>query len=64
MEKFPLEEWFDLSKPISKDNAELTEAQMALYAFKDGDDPESPAAKAKYRELRRAVADHNQKFRP
>lgn len=60
---FPLEQWFDLSKPIPKDDADLTEAQMALYAVKDGIDPDSPDAKRQYREMRKAVKQHNERFR-
>jgi hypothetical protein len=31
---FPLEQWFDMSRRISKDDRKLCEAQMALYATK------------------------------
>lgn len=59
---FPLEQWFDLTKPIPKSDADLTEAQMMLYALKDGMDPDCPDAKRQYREMRKAVAAHNAKF--
>lgn len=60
----PLDQWFDLTQPISKNDADLAVAQMALYAVKQGDvDPESPEAKAEYRAMRRAIHDHNRKFR-
>lgn len=60
---FPLEQWFDLTKPISKSDADLTEAQLMLYALKQGDlDPDGPEARAEYRKMRKAVANHNTKF--
>lgn len=59
---FPLEQWFDVTKPIPKSDADLTEAQMMLYALKDGIDPDCPEAKRQYREMRKAVKDHNEKF--
>ncbi len=59
---FPLEQWFDLSKPIPKTDADLAEAQMMLYAVKDGIDPDSADAKRQYREMRKAVKQHNDKF--
>ena len=59
---FPLEQWFDLTKTISKSDADLTEAQMMLYAVKQEEDPESSEAKAQYREMRRAVKMHNAKL--
>lgn len=60
---FPLEQWFDITQPISKSDADLTEAQMMLYALKQGDvDPDGPEARAEYRKMRKAVADHNAKF--
>jgi len=42
MADFPLDQWFDLTKPISRDDRDLCEAQMALYAYKDGLDPTGP----------------------
>jgi hypothetical protein len=60
---FPLGQWFDIKKPISKSDADLAEAQMRLYALKQGDvDPDGPEARAEYREMRKAVADHNARF--
>lgn len=60
---FPLEQWFDITQPISKSDADLAEAQMMLYALKQGDvDPDGPEARAEYRKMRKAVADHNAKF--
>ena len=37
--KFQIEEWFDIAKRIDKDDADLAEAQICLYALKDGIDP-------------------------
>lgn len=59
---FPLKQWFDLTKPIPKTDADITEAQMMLYAVKDGLDPDSPDAKKQYREMRAAVKKHNEQF--
>jgi len=59
---FPLEQWFDTTKRIPKADADLTEAQMMLYALKDGIDPDSPDAKRQYREMRKAVNQHNEQF--
>lgn len=60
---FPLEQWFDITKPISKYDADITEAQMMLHAIKQGDiDPDSPETKKEYRAMRKAVAEHNKKF--
>jgi hypothetical protein len=59
---FPLEQWFDITKPIPKADADLTEAQMSLYALKDGMDPDCAKAKQQYREMRKAVKEHNEKF--
>lgn len=59
---FPLEQWFDITKPIPKTDADLTEAQMMLYALKDGMDPDCAEAKRQYREMRRAVKAHNETF--
>lgn len=61
---FPLEQWFDITKPIPKADADLTEAQMMLYALKDGMDPDCAEAKWQYREMRKAVREHNEKFSP
>jgi hypothetical protein len=60
---FSLEQWFDITQPISKSDADLAEAQMMLYALKQGDvDPDGLEARAEYRKMRKAVADHNSKF--
>jgi len=63
MADFPLGEWFDLSKPISRDDREICEAQMALYALKQGDDPAGPDWRAACAELRAAVKQHNAALR-
>ena len=59
---FPLKQWFDITQPITKSDADLAEAQMMLYALKDDVDPDGPEARAEYRKMRKAVADHNSKF--
>jgi hypothetical protein len=59
---FPLEQWFDLSKLICKEDADTAESQMILYAIKDDVDPDSIDAKRQYREMYKAVKQHNEKF--
>lgn len=62
MKMFPLDQWSDTTKPITKAEAAITAAQMMLNALKQGDDPDSPESKAAYREMRNAVNAHNKKF--
>ena len=62
MADFPLADWFDLTKPISRDDREMFEAQMALYALKDGDDPCGEEVRKACAELRAAVKAHNVPF--
>jgi hypothetical protein len=59
---FPLEQWFDRTKRISREDRELAEAQMGLYALKDGMEPDGPEWRQACRELRSAVKAHNAKF--
>lgn len=59
---FPIEQWFDLTKPISKMDADEAETQMMLYAVKEDIDPGSPGARRQYKAMRTAVKQHNQKF--
>ena len=58
-EPFPLDEWFDLSKRISREDCELCEAQMALYAHKQGDEPYGKDWRRACQQLRAAVKQHN-----
>lgn len=58
---FPLEKWFDITRPISKSDADLTEAQMMLNALKENMDPDCAEAKRQYREMRKAVKEHNER---
>lgn len=60
---FPLGQWFDLSKRITKDQIELCSAQMALYAWKDGKDPDGPEVCRAVRSLKYAARAHNQSLR-
>lgn len=59
---FPLCDWFDTSKRICEIDVDLTEAQMAIYALKSGQDPDGMEAKRTYRQMRAAVKAHNSKF--
>lgn len=59
MADFPLAQWFDLSKPIFRDDREMCEAQMALYAIKQGDEPAGSDWRRVCAELRAAVKQHN-----
>lgn len=62
MADFPSADWFDLKKPISREDRELAEAQMALYAFKDGLEPTGKEWRQAVAELRDAVKRHNAPF--
>jgi hypothetical protein len=59
---FPLADWFDLSKRISREQRELCEDQMALHALKDGLDPHGREWREAVAELRGAVKEHNRKI--
>lgn len=63
IDTFPLDQWFDLSRPISQDDRKMCEAQMALHAFKDGLDLAGPEWHREVDSLRRAVKQHNSRFR-
>ena len=56
---FPLEQWFDTSGRISKSEAEVAEAQMRLYAIKDGIDPDDAQCLEQYKRMWQAVKAHN-----
>ena len=60
--KFPIEQWFDASQKIDKVAADLTEAQLVLDAVKRNLDPAGADAHKEYRDMRRAVDNHNKKF--
>ncbi len=55
-----LSSWFDCTKKIRREDIEIAEAQMALYAWKDGIDPDGQETRSACAELRRAVKEHNQ----
>jgi hypothetical protein len=60
---FPLGQWFDLARRISPSDIELCSAQMALYAYKDGDDPDGPRVRRAVRSLKHAARNHNRSLR-
>jgi hypothetical protein len=60
---FPLDQWFDITKPIPRDDADIAEAQMQLYALKDGEDPQHPDCVRQYKKMRAAVKAHNLTFK-
>ena len=60
--KFPLEQWFDVSKFISQADRKLTEAQILLYAVKEGTDPEGNEVMRCLKALKRDVRLHNKKY--
>jgi hypothetical protein len=62
MMTFPLEQWFDVTKRIPREDADIAEAQMLLYAVKQDMDPEGDEARQAIKEMRRAVKSHNKKF--
>jgi len=59
MKDFPLEQWFDLTKKISKDDVTDCLSQMMLYAYKDGSKLKGKEWQETKRELRQAVKIHN-----
>jgi hypothetical protein len=62
MMTFPLEQWFDVTKRIPREDADITEAQMLLYAAKDNIDPDGDDVQCQIKQMRRAVREHNRKF--
>lgn len=61
-EDFPLAQWFDITKKISKLDADTCSAQMALYALKDGLDPNGKQWQDADRQMRLAVRKHNKPY--
>lgn len=57
-----LEQWFDVSKKIPKEELELALDQMMLYAYKDGLDPNSKDVKEELRNFKKTVQEHNKRF--
>ena len=62
MKKFKLEQWFDVSKPISELEMALTEMQLLLEMVKQDIDPESAATHKLLTKMKRAVVAHNGNF--
>ena len=60
---FPLNQWFDVTQRISRSDRDLCEAQMLLYALKDGEDPDSAKVKRAINGMKRAVRSHNTSFK-
>jgi len=58
-----LEQWFDLSKPIPRDELETAVAQMQVYALKEGLDPNSKGVRAEVEAFRQAALAHNRRLR-
>ncbi|HEX7324281.1 MAG TPA: hypothetical protein VF292_02865 [Rhodanobacteraceae bacterium] len=59
---WPLKDWFDISRRINRADVDDAEAQMMLYAIKDGLDPCDRGCKAQYQAMRAAVREHNRQF--
>jgi len=57
---FPLAQWFDVTKRVSRSDRQDVEDQMGLYAYRDNA-PESEL-NAAVQSLRLAVKQHNTKF--
>jgi hypothetical protein len=57
-----LNQWFDLSKRISKQELKDAVMQMQLYAIKDGMTPDGKEAKRQIREFKEKVREHNKQF--
>jgi hypothetical protein len=61
-EGFPLAQWFDVTKPITKAMRKDAEEQMSVYAVKDGDAPQGKRWRAACKALRQAIKAHNACF--
>lgn len=59
---FPLEQWFDLSKRISREERELIESEMMLRVYKNGLRDNSTELSEAISALRTATRQHNAKF--
>jgi hypothetical protein len=62
MTDFPLDQWFDLSRRIGREERHECEAEMALRAYKDGLAADGPEVRQHLHRLRGAVRTHNKKF--
>lgn len=60
MSDFPLHQWFNIGERIPKSDRLEAEAQVRLYAFKDGAPPSE--LNESLRSLRLAVKQHNGGF--
>ena len=61
-DRFPLEQWFDVSQRISRAQVEDAMEQMSVYAMKDGEPPTGKRWRQAVAQLRAAVRAHNQQF--
>lgn len=59
--KFPLEQWFDVTKKIDKYDLENSLEQIALYGIKQGDVTDKEV-RSTQREMKVAVRAHNKAF--
>ncbi len=59
---FPLDQWFDITQKIPRDDLEEAECQIMLYAYKDGLDPNGKESKDACKSMRDAVKKHNKNF--
>ena len=57
-----LEQWFDISKKIPKEELDSALEQMVLYAYKDRLDPNSKEVKKELRDFKKKVKEHNKRF--
>ena len=57
-----LEQWFDLSEKISKEELDDALEQMMFYAYKYGLDIDSKEVKQELSTFRKSVYEHNKKF--
>lgn len=57
-----LAQWFDLSKKIEREDLQIAIDQMALYAIKEGLDPDCAESKREYKAMKNAVRLHNEQF--
>jgi hypothetical protein len=59
MDPFPLDVWFEMSKPITDADVQSVADQMAFNAARAGDPPRCPYVRWSVRRLRLAVQAHN-----
>lgn len=63
MNDFPLHQWFDLSKKISKDDVEIVTAEIYFRAYKEDQYPKLKEIEKIINNLKTGVKEFNKKFK-